>query len=75
MVWTPPGSSRTAAAPTFALSTQTIACHSSSPKSVSARARSIQGFQTTVVRDPRLPTAMRRCHAGSLMKQSAVVSR
>ena len=49
----------------FAVSTQTIPVHSSSPKSGIAFAFAIHGFHTTVVGEPDLATTMRRRQPGS----------
>ena len=75
MVWWDPGSSATAASRTLAVSMQSIDGHSSSPKSAIALARSTQGFQTIVERDPVLAMSMRRRSPGSSIVQVASVSR
>ena len=65
MTWVAPGARVTASSMAFAVSTQTIPLHSSSPKSGIAFAFATHGFQTTVVDEPDLPTTMRRRHPGS----------
>ena len=71
----PLGGSVIALSATLAVSTQSMPGHSSSPKSAIALALAIQGFQTTVEREPIFSTTVRRFKTGSWMTTLAVVSR
>src|SRR5690606_1310998 len=66
-----PGRRTTASSSTLAVSTQTMAGHSSSPKSAMAAALSTHGFHTTVFAEPSFVTPIERAAPSSRTITSA----